>query len=1143
MEKSFNERGLRMYFVRQSKSPAQCFTKAFQSCQEKLIMPKMVDESECDKLQVDRKSVFVFETFQGKFFERLLKENAPCAVLGAPCILECLSKGEPTPESSYPVFSLAMRGLRVCVSGFKLSQKDELGRKVRFMGGIFEKNLSTVVTHLVTQSTNTDKYQCAIEIKIPVMLENWVHETWEANQKKHQSALDEPYISLRCPPFQGLTITSSQFTKAKKDKIKSIIEQNGGQYCPSMTSTDTDVLIVSTATGDKYRAAVQWNIPCVTENWISDSAKAGYSLNYAAYEVKVKPGTSTPERNDATQLGDLSCVSAIAHQPPQQNKINETMMSTVSCATNMSFAEPRPPERREPPRTPEKEPDAAMKIMKLPITEIRKAGLFLDGCRIYVSEGMPCIQDKLRKMLNSSGATRFDDISEGLTHVLQAGKSLRPLEAHALARLSRKPPVVPLSWLFRSFELQHAAEASGEQPATEPPSPLSKRGMQMFKSPQKLTISPKTAKNDLAVMQEYLKDNLPPSASQAEPSAENHDNEGEEEEELALPLLVFSKLKFQLKGLNKSESSELRTTLESMGGSVVSKDADYIIGPFKVQAAAPNQVTEYWIQECSEQGEVLPINYYHRPILFRPRKPLDGTVITISTYTGRERSYLSTLATEMGAKYQEIFAKKATPARGALASTHLICPSSEGTKFVAASKWQLPAVTKDWLLQCAASNSRLSEEPFLLSGPAAPSPSASVLSTSATSIQREDQGMVTPVRPPPKDGFPTPFTPVTPYMPSEESSTDEVKRIARLSLTSFRKAVDRLDPDYLSTPETPYGQVMKEGDSPVSPETRKAWKRYLNSIPDSTPKTTSGDAPMEKVNKRMRIEEIEEELDELNRKRRRDVSNDSDIDDELLKKYSSQKETENGVDHEKENMPSTSTAAVAKADPEPVEEHEETLQLVERPPPLFMVTGLVERDLEHISLVVTKLGGSMSKLKNFDPAATHLITSNPSRSEKLLAAMAAGLWVVHPQFLIQSARSGSFLSEDDFEWGNPAAASFLEPLVEDNPLASELAAACYRWRRKAAAGKAGAFACFRAVLLGAPHKTAAFERMITAGGGSVVPYPSDDLKSVTHCFVDMNKVNTDLSPLRAAKVPCYNPIYLSDYLIKEPLPNPQTHRV
>lgn len=78
--------------------------------------------------------------------------------------------------------------------------------------------------------------------------------------------------------------------------------------------------------------------------------------------------------------------------------------------------------------------------------------------------------------------------------------------------------------------------------------------------------------------------------------------------------------------------------------------------------------------------------------------------------------------------------------------------------------------------------------------------------------------------------FATPFTPYAGATKDSEKAKEEAARICRLSITSFRKAMDRMDPDYLSTPESPCGSILK--DNP-SPNTRKKWKRYLNSIPDT----------------------------------------------------------------------------------------------------------------------------------------------------------------------------------------------------------------------------------------------------------------------------------------------------------------------
>lgn len=58
---------------------------------------------------------------------------------------------------------------------------------------------------------------------------------------------------------------------------------------------------------------------------------------------------------------DISCISSIAVES-KKSCINETVMS--------SFVEPLPVDRRDPPATPEKEPDAITKLMKMSMAEV-----------------------------------------------------------------------------------------------------------------------------------------------------------------------------------------------------------------------------------------------------------------------------------------------------------------------------------------------------------------------------------------------------------------------------------------------------------------------------------------------------------------------------------------------------------------------------------------------------------------------------------------------------------------------------------------------------------------------------------------------------------------------------------------------------
>lgn len=54
------------------------------------------------------------------------------------------------------------------------------------------------------------------------------------------------------------------------------------------------------------------------------------------------------------------------------------------------------------------------------------------------------------------------------------------------------------------------------------------------------------------------------------------------------------------------------------------------------------------------------------------------------------------------------------------ASTHLVLQSPEGTKYQAAKKWGLPAVTMRWILESSRTGQRAPEERFLIDLPPSP---------------------------------------------------------------------------------------------------------------------------------------------------------------------------------------------------------------------------------------------------------------------------------------------------------------------------------------------------------------------------------------------------------------------------------------
>lgn len=56
--------------------------------------------------------------------------------------------------------------------------------------------------------------------------------------------------------------------------------------------------------------------------------------------------------------------------------------------------------------------------------------------------------------------------------------------------------------------------------------------------------------------------------------------------------------------------------------------------------------------------------------------------------------------------------RRANPKKGMFASTHLVVKEPDGSKYEAAKKWNLPAVTMAWLLQSARTGKKADESKF-----------------------------------------------------------------------------------------------------------------------------------------------------------------------------------------------------------------------------------------------------------------------------------------------------------------------------------------------------------------------------------------------------------------------------------------------
>lgn len=79
-----------------------------------------------------------------------------------------------------------------------------------------------------------------------------------------------------------------------------------------------------------------------------------------------------------------------------------------------------------------------------------------------------------------------------------------------------------------------------------------------------------------------------------------------------------------------------------------------------------------------------------------------------------------------------------------------------------------------------------------------------------------------------------------------------------------------------------------------------------------------------------------------------------------------------------------------------------------------MLSGISMEEREDFVRKLQSLGATVSELNNYDPDSTHLISSRPSRNEKMLSSMAGGKWVLHPDYVKKSLELGKLADVSKF---------------------------------------------------------------------------------------------------------------------------------
>lgn len=691
---------------------------------------KTIDDEEVLQMDQKDKALFVFSNFSSPAF--LHCKELGCRIVSPLVVLYCLQQQRCVPKAETPVYSMAMADVTICCTSLEKTTRKEVMELVQLMGGRVYLDLNVSVTHLIAGEVGSKKYLVAASLGKPVLLPTWVKACWEKSQDSLFRYTDLPTDEYLCPVLQGCTVCVTGLSSTERKEVQRLCEQHGATYTGQLKMNESTHLIVSEPSGQKYECARKWNVYCVSLHWLFDSIEKGFCQDESRYTVErtaaknTRPNTSTPTGSNnkpgGSSLLGLSHISVNASM-----SINETALTNFTNGTVS--------------RLEAVDPIDSFDITVCPADDI------LDGCKLYLC-GLPVKKlEKMRRLVNTAGGLRFNQPSEDLTHVVMG--ELDADVKNFVSKASHRPHVVTVQWLLDTFTKGSLLpETDYLHPDCLPPAPpavqrLTPPSRPSPAPPAASPATPRLKRADEDLLSQYMEDDptvvdqlqpepdsrrsvSTPAGLQREPWVQNHSmrQEANSTAHEATETGLFRGATFLLVGFGAEAEAQLSQLITDNGGKVLNGRtravAEYAVVPLlgcSVEATVDEVVTDTWLAMCVEKEALLDMfsNPLFTPVpVIEGRLPLSNCVLSVSQFTGAERESLVELAKHLGANVQDYFVRLANLKKGMLASTHLVLQTPEGTKYQAAQKWGLPAVTMHWILESARTGQKAKEERFFV---------------------------------------------------------------------------------------------------------------------------------------------------------------------------------------------------------------------------------------------------------------------------------------------------------------------------------------------------------------------------------------------------------------------------------------------
>uniref|UniRef100_A0A673ZM52 DNA topoisomerase II binding protein 1 n=1 Tax=Salmo trutta TaxID=8032 RepID=A0A673ZM52_SALTR len=697
---------------------------------------KTIDEEAVLQLDHDDKSLFVFSSFSTPAFHHCKKLG--CRVVSPLVVHFCLQHQRCVPKAEQPVYNMAMADITICCTSLDKEARADVMALVQLMGGRVYRDLNVSVTHLVAGEVGSKKYLVAASLGRPIVLPTWVKTCWEKSQNSLFRHTDLPIEDYVCPVLRGCTVCVTGLSKVERKEVQRLCQQHGASYTGQLKMNECTHLIVSKPSGQKYEYAQKWNVFCVSLHWLFDSIEKGFCQDESLYT-----SIPTSKKKEGEAPGSRFIVTVFS----VNSEVHDSYIMTVddTAMTNATVSRLDTPD-----------PIDALDITVCPTDDL------LDGCKLYLC-GLPGKRlEKLRRLVNIAGGLLLNQPSEDLTHVVMGDQDEDTKTF--LAKATHRPHVVTVQWLLDSFSrgsllpegdyhhlaCHHLACLPPAPAAMAMPAPRTSASHPSSTSSAAPPATLRHRKAEKDMLSQYMDDDqrvgkggaplcilsvMPPPAdsnshrrqSAAAPercSTTTADGDGASADttlQEASEAGLFAGKRFLLLGFGAEvEAQHSMLVTENCGKVLVGHTrvvVDYAVVPLfgcEVEATVVEVVTDTWLAMCVEQQCMLELGSH---ALFSPVPVIEGCpplrdcVLSVSQFTGAERESVVRASQTPGS--QDYFVRMVNQRTGMLASTHLVLQSPEGTKYQAAQKWGLPAVTLRWVLESARTGRRAEEGHFL----------------------------------------------------------------------------------------------------------------------------------------------------------------------------------------------------------------------------------------------------------------------------------------------------------------------------------------------------------------------------------------------------------------------------------------------